>query len=87
MSDWTQYSYGDQQQPGGGGGGYGGGGAGFYDSSYDFSGGQQAQQGTQDEDSEIAAVARLFSILLRHFYGLRGCNQHINFVCDMVSLA
>ena len=55
MSDWTQYSYGDQQQPGGGGGGYGGGGGGFYDSSYDFSGGQQAQQGTQDEDSKTAA--------------------------------
>ena len=45
MSDWTQYNYGDQQQPGGGGGYGGSGGGGFYDSSYDFSGGQQGQQG------------------------------------------
>ena len=53
MSDWTQYNYGDQQQPGGGGGGYGGGGGGgFYDSSYDFSGGQQGQQGPHDQDSK-----------------------------------
>ena len=55
MSDWTQYNYGDQQQqPGGGGGGYGGGGGGggFYDSSYDFSGGQQGQQGLHDQDSK-----------------------------------
>ena len=65
MSDWTQYSYGDQQQPGGGGGGYGGGGGGFYDSSYDFSGGQQGQQGLQDQDSEFSAVLRFLLEYIR----------------------
>ena len=63
MSDWTQYSYGDQQQPGGGGGGYGGGGGGFYDSSYDFSGGQQAQQGTQPQDEDSIFFAMTWSLL------------------------
>ena len=69
MSDWTQYSYGDPQQPGvgggGGGGGYGGGGGGFYDSSYDFSGGQQGQQGLQDQDSEFSAVLRFLLEYIR----------------------